>query len=96
MQTITLITRLKGAERQEVQTWSLSLAVAARNLRKAINELVEERRYNANCYGDVDCGETWLEIDGVKFDEASHGNLESYSEAGRVLCIYSGKIAAAA
>lgn len=88
MQKIALFTNLNGAERQEVQTWSLSLSIAARNLRKAVKELAEERQYIANVHGDVECGEVWLEIDGIKFDDASYGNLQSYMEAGRVLHVY--------
>ena len=45
-----------------------SFATGPRNLLKGISTLAEERASNVRGFGNIGCGKTWLEIDGVAVD----------------------------
>ncbi len=71
---ILLVTRLDdgiykshgGGERQIVAKFNAT----PRGLIRAIDALGSERRQCERCYGNIGCGSSWLELDGVHIDDA--------------------------
>ena len=47
-----------------VESW----AIGSRNLLKAIDALYFQKKCNAAGYGNIGCGASWLEINGVQVD----------------------------
>jgi hypothetical protein len=68
--TIKLFTQLdkgiyrsqRGGEIQHFGTWDDSSVLAA------VKELLEHRAYMIDCYGNIGCGQSWLERDGVRIE----------------------------
>ena len=71
--TITIKTRLNdgiykssgGGETRTHYEW----ATGPRNLLKAAETLIEHRASMVRCYGNIGCGASWLEIDGVEIHQ---------------------------
>lgn len=87
---ITLHTRLDsgiykshgGGRDIIVNKWNCGPA----NLLKAIEALYAERESNVRSYGNIGCGNSWLEIDGKFFDETALSDeieFEQYIRAPR-------------
>lgn len=54
-----------------------SYAVGPRNLLKAIDQLHAHRKEMRNGYGNIGCGMSWLEIDGVEVDDYELNEVEA-------------------
>lgn len=40
------------------------------SLLKAIRQLLEHRKHMQDCYGNIGCGSSWIEIDGQKIEQS--------------------------
>lgn len=69
---IVLVTKLNegiyksdgGGQRQEVADWN----IGPLNVMAAVRLLNQEIRDNRRNYGNIGCGESWLEINGHRFN----------------------------
>lgn len=69
-----------GGEIREQYTYKTT----GRNLLLAIKKLGQHRAYMSECYGNIGCGASWLEIDGKKLTQEDKWELEDIIE-GRSL-----------
>lgn len=56
---------------------------SARNLLLALRRLPDHRAYMIECYGNIGCGYSWIDVDGVQLDRWEFA--ENTAEAAQLL-----------